>query len=498
MAELDWTNPKPSDLRYLKEIYLGLLERMYATAYYTGDISAWSAYKPSSYTLPFSKYERNQLNALLCADMVEGSPALISSCANILLKYLTLGTGLTGYYDIDKNNPPEARWFQQISINTYGNFYYWNVSTIGTNIDWSQVAGYENIYIGNTISSVQTSTAQTVAKRAKWTCNAINFPLSLDSDATKDIWISMYRALASPGYLQAASGGIQYDNNGNPYQLGPSWSGSCRSISASWLHAKESCWPLDVGVHSMDDYAYFQSCAEAWAYAVQVRNIGNDENDPSNYFAKANYWGYGGAGSDGGSSDIPSQSRADTIDHQYYTFQEPTGFDDQGNVTGWTTYSYDNGTFYAGSGQSYQVDVAAAFPYTADPNALVDVPAPGSLIYLLPPSYQWDSTDSSCNPIRVSQFPNPPSGAIDAWGDWAGIPSADHFSVITALDGIGFNETKTGRIGNTDDFSGFPGDVSPPMPASGSVTRTKQWQAVWSGSFYVLPQFQYCAQPSEN
>lgn len=485
MADLDWSNPIPSDIRYLKDLYLGYLERIIAYSYYTGDTTAYNTYKASSVSLPFSISEKNQLNLLLRSDLVEGSPALITTCVNILLKYMTLGNGLTGYYNIDPDNPPAANWYQ-----VRESHWVWTVPNIG-DLDWSQQPGYENIYKGNTGCSVQYTTMSDVAKRAKWVCNQIVNPIMLDTDTTKEIWLSMYRALQCPGYLKASVGGSNTDSNGNITYIGPSYAGYYYVLTASWLHAKESCWPLDVGVHSMDDYEYFTSVGDAWSYAKEVWNIGWDENDPANYFAKANYYNYGGVGGGAGYSDMPQQQIQGTIDHEAYTWTEPTGWDDDGNPTGWQTYSYDAGTFYEAQGQTYEANWYAYFPYTPDPTAVVDLPAPGSLIYLLPPAYQYDTTGDD-DSLNATTHTSPPSGDIEAWGAWAGIPSADHWAIIKAVDGIKFNELKkVEHFGDNTNFSILP-DCTPDIPASGTVTRTKSWQVMKTGSFFILPDFKHC------
>lgn len=465
---LDWDNPKPSDPAYLKEIFLAYTERLMVYNYFNTMIydpfqgcKASPIFTPYRTEVGFSKQEYSTLCLYLMSDIIEGSPAALRTCANILLKHLTAGHGLEGYYMWDGETPPPANWYK------YGG--QWSVPGIGQP---------PNTATGNPGSSIQRSSAATVAAQARWTCNQITHPIMLDGDAAKEIWRSMYRALHFDyGYISPPFGG-EMEENGQTVYTGFYKGTYSRNASAEWQHIIDPTQPPQ----DASDFEKFVSCAEAWGYAIDVPNHTDD------YYC-ANYYGYGGASSSAGFSANAdfTQMEYGAIQHDYYEWQEPTGYDENGNPTGYQTYSYDGGIFYAASGATSDMQLGVYFPYTPDGSSVAELQPPDKVLFLMPPYIDYYSNSTTAE--------TPPSGAVAVYGGVAAIGvSADGWAVVNPFSSVAFNSRIDVKYGDGDQLSDLP-SVTPEVPASGTATKQIDIGPVpnTSGMFLLKPKFIYCA-----
>ena len=459
---IDWSNPKPSNRAYLQDILLGYLERIAAGGYYSiSDPTQLSTFNGSKLAIPFTQVEWHVLAKTLLCDPAseEGSQAALIDAANILLKYLIAGTGLTGYYAIDPDSPPLANW-------------QWNGSF------WTDT------YLPDPNSPIKNESAGYIAQKAQWVTDYVEKGISLDGDTAKAIWLSMHRALKVGASYLIPCGQEGYDpaTYGNAY-LGALCQISYLSIAADTLHAKPANWPYDVGVHSSDDYENFTSVADCWTYGKSYWDKGNDENQPDTYWSTAGYYSTGGVHA-GFVQDVGLGGYTMQWVHGYKMRQSYR--DENGNLV------YDNTNFGA-EGINHSITIKAYFPYTQNADALVNVPPPGKMVCVICPAIR---AKANSNGTFFDQYGvnNKPTGDVEGWGVFAGKLSSDRYTLLEPLTGVAFNSASIiedyGAAKNMDALGDAP---VPDDPAENATSdKCKGWAAP-NGYFLMLRlNFQYC------
>ncbi len=403
---LDWSDPKPSNREYLKDILLGYLER-YMSAQYYASLSSVGALSGGVRELrhPFTAAEWQTLADNLIAEPANGgSCAALADSANILLKNLAAANGLSAYYsDLSLDNIP-ALWVWT------GND--WNLQTPNGN--------YGNPLTGAALSS------GVMAKSARWITDKIDKGICLDGETAKEIWLSMRRAVQSAKNLCVEGG------KSSSYEelYGCDILGSYAIGADGHFGAAAYAWPDGDG-----NPVEYTSAQEAWDYLKEHWQDGGG------------YW-WGRAGN-----------------YSQFTWWGDWGHTQtlEGRATRDVEWGPD-GTIYSDRteyGVGYELgkmEFGAFFPYTSNPEALVNIPPPGSLKYAFAPVI-------SPNVNLADQNTIPSAVEFQAWGDWAPCISSERWKFVEVLGSVGFNQrVERDSFGDYGNLAQMPGGMEPPTP----------------------------------